>query len=70
MIERFAAEIARWIDKHGGRVPARVRVPEMVMDQLSKDAAQHNPDFKKLERIRGVLVVVDPKLTVGQYDES
>lgn len=73
MISSLAHEIAHWVAIHQGVRPSRIRVPQAVIDEcleegrhlgLVKDKRLATKDM----RIAGVLVCVDPTMTIGKID--
>lgn len=73
MINQITMEIAKWIDAHMGLEPRQVRVPQVIVDECVAEAKYfglvHDDEYVgKGLRIRGILVLVDPTLTIGKID--
>lgn len=70
LINALARDIARWIDQHGGRQPARVLVPQAIEDALIEEGKMYGLHSKEVLggtlMIMGISVVVDPRANLGE----
>lgn len=74
MISSLAQEIEKWIAEHHGVEPKQIRVSQSVFDECLEEAKRLG--WKKDARyaksktmmLRGILVLVDPTLTIGKIE--
>lgn len=73
MINALALEISKWIAGHNGQEPSAVRVRQDVFNECIEEAKSMGLSKDKCYvgkgmRIRGIPVLVDPTLTIGNID--
>lgn len=74
IIHTIASEIFKWVTEHDGAAPKQLRISKFTMDCIEDDMRnmQLYPDpeskAKGETRIAGILIVVDPAVTIGAFD--